>query len=65
MPRHLFLGTFCALCLVAVALPGPLGIGQRTGPLILGLPPSLSWTVLWVALSFAAILTYYLTGRRG
>ena len=52
-------------CLIAVAFPGSLGVGQRITPLILGLPPSFAWNVLWVFLSFVAVLAYHLSGKTG
>lgn len=59
--RDLALAAFCALCLLALASPEYLGVGNRISPRILGLPLSLAWNVLWVGLSFAALGLYHLT----
>lgn len=63
--RHLLLGLFCVVCLVAVAVPGV--IGDRIEPRILGLPFALAWNVGWVALSFGVMLAFHLAdgGERG
>lgn len=61
--RTALLAAFCALCLAAVAGPDYLGVGNRVDPRVLGLPFSLVWNLIWVALSFGALGLYHLTGR--
>lgn len=58
--RNVLFALFCAVCLVAVIWPGYL-LANRITPEILGLPFSLAWNVLWVALSFVALLAYHAT----
>ena len=55
---------FAILCMIAVAGPDYAGLGNRVEPFVLGLPFSLFWNVLWVALSFFALGAYHVTSRR-
>lgn len=58
--RNALFALFCAVCLVAVTWPGYLPANRIT-PAVFGLPLSLAWNVLWVALSFFALLGYHVT----
>ncbi len=35
------------------------------GPLVLGLPRPMAWTILWILLGFAALLLLYYCESRG
>ena len=63
--RRLLFGLFCAVCLVAIAVPEV--IGDRVSPRPLGLPFGLAWNVAWVIASFFAMLAFHLAdgGERG
>lgn len=61
--RHLALAALCGLCLVAVAAPDYAGLGNRVNPRIFGMPFSLTWNVLWVAVSFVGLGAYHLTSK--
>lgn len=59
--RNALYGLFVVVCLLAVIWPGYALFGARATPLVLGLPFSLFWNILWVSLSFVALLSYHLT----
>lgn len=59
--RNGLYAAFCVICLLALIWPGYAMFGNRVEPLVLGLPFSLFWNVLWVQLSFAAIIAYHVT----
>lgn len=48
---------------VAVTFPG-YAPANRVEPLVLGLPFSMFWTVLWIALGAVALLLVYLRDQR-
>jgi hypothetical protein len=54
----------CAATLVALTWPVYAWAGARVEPRILGLPFSMAWVVLWIALTFAALVLYELLGER-
>lgn len=62
--RNVAYAAFCAVCLLAVTWPGYHLFGNSVRPLVFGLPFSMIWNVLWIALSFCALLTYHLTRPR-
>lgn len=59
--RNVLFALFCAVCLLALVWPGYPLVGNRIQPLVLGLPFSLFWNVLWILLTFAALLAYHLS----
>ncbi|MEL7370158.1 MAG: hypothetical protein AAFN74_14665 [Myxococcota bacterium] len=59
--RDWLFATFVVICLLAVTAPGYAWLGAHIEPMTLGLPWSLVWNILWVALSFTALLVYHLT----
>jgi hypothetical protein len=59
--RHLAFGLFAFVCLLAVGWPGYELFGNQIRPLVLGLPFSIVWNLIWVTLSFVALLVYDLT----
>ena len=61
--RHVLYALFAVVCLAALSWPGYALLGNRVEPYLLGLPFVLAWNVLWIALSFAALLVYHLTAR--
>jgi hypothetical protein len=61
--RRLVLGYF-ALYAVALTYPG-VAVVNRIAPRILGLPPTLFWVVLWVALSFPVLWLGWRAEARG
>ncbi len=65
-PRHLILGTYFAVCMIALTWPVYPMIGNRAMPLIFGIPPSFAYSIMWVLLTFVAMLSYHLaTGEEG
>ena len=61
--RHVALFAFCVVCLIAVASPDYAGVGNRIEPRWFGMPFSLTWNLLWVALSFTVLGVYHLTAK--
>lgn len=59
--RLYLFGAFAAACLLAVTWPGHALLGARAEPLVFGLPNWLAWNMLWMALSFVALVLLYLT----
>jgi cbb3-type cytochrome oxidase subunit 3 len=55
---------FLLLFLLAVTWPGMLPF-NRVRPLVLGLPFSLAWVTLWVALACLVLWWIHATGRKG
>ena len=51
-------GLFALVCLLAVGWPGYPLVGNRIRPFVFGLPFSMIWNLIWVALSFSALLAY-------
>ena len=49
---------FVIVCLAAVTWPGMSVVGATLEPRILGLPPAVAWSGLWITLSFLALLAY-------
>ena len=54
---------YVALCLGAMVWPGYAWFGNRIEPYVLGVPFSLFWIVLWVLLSFVALVLYQASGK--
>lgn len=54
----------CAATLIALVWPAYAWAGARIEPRLLGLPFSMAWIVLWIALTFAALVLYELLGER-
>jgi len=52
------LAAWCALVLAAMVWPGYALFGARIEPFVLGLPFSVFWVALWVALTFVALCVY-------
>lgn len=64
--RHVLLGSYFAVCMIALIWPVYPMIGNRATPLIFGLPPSFAYSIMWVLLTFVAMLSYHLaTGEEG
>ncbi len=59
--RNALFAAFCMLCLLALVWPGYALVGNRIDPMLLGLPFSFFWNILWIVLSFVALWTYDLT----
>ena len=59
--RNPLFGLYVVLCLLAMTGPGYSRFGNSVEPYVFGLPFSLIWVVLWVILTFCALLAYYLT----
>jgi hypothetical protein len=57
------LAVFFLIYLVAVSYPGILPF-NRIEPLVLGLPFSFVWMILWVVLGWVALLLRYRADRR-
>ena len=62
--RNRLYGIFLLVCVASLGWPLYPLLGGRIEPLILGVPFSLAWMIGWVLLSFLALLTYDLAGRR-
>lgn len=58
------LGVYFLVCLLALIWPGYPWLGDRIEPYVLGVPFSLTWNVLWVAMSFLGLLAYHVFRRR-
>jgi TRAP-type C4-dicarboxylate transport system permease small subunit len=54
----------CAATLIALVWPVYAWAGARIEPRLLGLPFSMAWIVLWILLTFAALVLYELLGER-
>jgi TRAP-type C4-dicarboxylate transport system permease small subunit len=54
----------CAITLIALVWPAYAWAGGRIEPRIAGLPFSMGWVVLWILLTFAALVLYELLGER-
>lgn len=54
----------CAATLIALVWPVYAWAGARIEPRILGLPFSMAWVVLWILLTFAALVLYEVLGER-
>ena len=69
MPRlpHVLYALYVLVCLAALVWPVYAWVaGDRIEPRVFGLPFAFAWNVLWVCLSFAALLAYdrVVHGRR-
>ncbi len=51
-------GLFVLICMAAVTWPGMSLVGILLEPRILGMPPAVAWSALWIVLSFLALLAY-------
>jgi len=49
---------FVVICMAAVTWPGMSIVGTMMEPRILGMPPAVAWSGLWIVLSFIALLAY-------
>ena len=61
--RNVLFACYVAICALAVTWPGYALIGNRVEPFILGLPFVFFWTILWVVLTFFALVLYHVTGE--
>lgn len=55
---HCLFGLYVLAALFALVWPVLSWVGAEPGPLILGLPPTLAWHVLWILLAFIALFLY-------
>ena len=62
--RNTLYAIFVLVCLLALIWPGYALFGARALPLVFGLPFSLVWNILWIGLSFFALLAYHLSAPR-
>ena len=56
---HVAFGLYLAVCCLCVAWPGYALVGARIEPFVLGLPFSFAWMVMWVVLTFLALVAYH------
>ena len=61
--RHLLLAVYTLICLAALTWPGYAWFGNSIEPYVLGVPFSLAWVILWVLLTFLALVTYHSLGE--
>lgn len=50
---------FLAAAAAALVWPGPLWAGTRVEPYVLGLPFVFAWHLLWIVLTFGALVLYH------
>jgi hypothetical protein len=63
-PANFIYGAFVLVCLAAVTWPGMSIIGTMIEPRILGMPPAVAWSGLWIVLSFLALIAYDFAAER-
>lgn len=60
---HGILTIFVLVCFFCLVWPGYAWWGNSIEPRILGIPFSFAWNILWVVLSFVALLLFHASTR--
>ena len=61
---HVLFAAYLILCLLALIWPGYALVGNRIEPYVLGVPFSFAWVILWILLTFGALVLYHAATHR-